>query len=736
MKISPHWIRDFVNLKVDERKLAEDLTMAGLAVEGITGEGASTVFEMEITTNRPDAMNHYGIARECSAIYDIDLKPFGGDVASCVSTNVSKLSKSKGLETSATSETSETSITIEDAQGCARYTGQVLRNVTIGPSPEHVVRRLQSVDQRSINNAADATNYVLWEIGHPTHVFDLDLLEGRKIIVRRARPGEALKTLDGVDRKLSPDDLVIADAVKPVALAGVMGGEDSKVTEKTRNILIEAAWFDPVTIRRTAKRHGLHTDASHRFERGADWGATTVACARVAQLILESAGGELVGDLIDAVGRKLERNPVQLRRSEVARILGKDIPEQEIERILRRLGFGITPNRVAQPPSHPITPTNWRAGDPGSAVRTGTPHMSGGAHAAMAEELSSFTVQIPSWRLDIEREIDLIEEIARIHGYNQFPNTLPEFSGAVVELPDAPKDARLRQSLLALGYDEAMSLTFVSKEDAQAFSSAPAVQIANPLSEEAAFMRTSLIPGMLNMLGWNLNRGNNDVRLFEAGNIYEMTGQRTDERKRISIGATGNAQTASWEQKARPYTFFDMKGDIEALLSAFEHRALYYDALSAQFFHPGRSARAVMDGATVARFGQIHPDVATARKLRQDVYVAEIYLDRLYAHALHQPKYTPIPRYPAVDRDFSFIFDDAVTFERIRSAVDVLHLDELRSFIPVEIFRGGAIPAGKYSVLLRAEFQSAERTLRDEEVALWAQQIIKTLAALGGVQRA
>ncbi|MFB3916458.1 MAG: phenylalanine--tRNA ligase subunit beta [Terriglobales bacterium] len=718
MKISPQWIRDFVDLKVDERKLAEDLTMAGLAVEGITGEGASTVFEMEITTNRPDAMNHYGIARECSAIYDLELKALVPKIPPAA--KAANLGAQGG-----TAQAAPFPIIIEDAQGCARYSGQVVRNVTIGPSPQHTVERLESVDQRSINNAADATNYVLWELGHPTHVFDLDLLEGRKIVVRRARPGEVLKTLDGVDRTLSPEDLVIADARKPVALAGVIGGEDSKVTENTRNILIEAAWFDPVTIRKTAKRHGLHTDASHRFERGADYAATTLACARVAQLILESAGGELVGTQIDAIGRRLERAPVQLRRSEVSRILGKDIPQEEIERILRRLGFAITPSRVAQAPS-PVR----------SHPRAAAPPISGGAHAAIAEEVSSFTVDIPSWRLDVEREIDLIEEIARIHGYNQFPNTLPEFSGAVVELPDAPKDARIRQSLLALGYDEAMSLTFVSKEDAQAFSSAPAVQIANPLSEEAAFMRTSLIPGMLNMLGWNLNRGNNDVRLFESGNIYELAGQRTEERKRISLGATGNAQAASWDQKARLYTFFDMKGDLETLLAAFEHRTLYFDALSAKFFHPGRSARAVMDGATVARFGQIHPDVASARKLRQDVYVAEIYLDRLYSHPLHQPKYTPIPRYPAIDRDLSFIFDDAVTFERIRNAVDALHLSELRSFVPVEVFRGGAIPAGRYSVLLRAKFQSAERTLRDDEVALWAQQLIKALEALSGVQRA
>jgi phenylalanyl-tRNA synthetase beta chain len=221
-------------------------------------------------------------------------------------------------------------------------------------------------------------------------------------------------------------------------------------------------------------------------------------------------------------------------------------------------------------------------------------------HAAIAEEPASFIVQIPSWRLDVEREIDVIEEIARLHGYDNFPNTLPEFAGAVVELPDEPKEARVRRTLLALGYDEAMSLTFVPRQEAQAFSSTPAIEIANPLSEEAAFMRTSLLPGMLAMLAWNLNRGNNDVRLFETGRIYERLGDRADERKRVALGATGNAQPGDWETEARPYTFFDMKGDIEQVLNRFEHGALYYDAHTPEFFHPGRSARAVMDGATVA----------------------------------------------------------------------------------------------------------------------------------------
>jgi len=672
MKISPTWLREFVNLKVDAKQLAEDLTAAGLAVELISGVGDSLVFDMEITTNRVDAMNHYGVARECSAIYDLDLRPIEP-----------KLPAAKGK--------AKFAIELPDPQGCARYTAQIIRGMKIAPSPTRIARRLEMVEARPINNGVDASNYTLIEMGHPTHAFDLDTLDGGKIIVRRARAGETLKTLDGVERKLHPDDLVIADAVKPVALAGVMGGFDTMITDRTRNILIESAWFDPVSIRLTARRHGMHTDASHRFERGADWGATPLACRRVAELILETGGGELEGGLIDAIGRRIERPTLHLRRSEVQRILGQEIAEPDVQRILRRLGFGVTDS----------------------------------------------TVEIPTWRLDVERGIDLIEEIARIYGYNRFPNTLPAFSGAVVETPDAPKDAALRSALLALGYNQAVSLSFISLAEARQFSTAAPVAIENPISEEAAVMRTSLVAAMLNMLAYNLNRGANDVRLFEAGNVYELAGAGTEERKQIAIGATGQAIAADVHQPGRAYSFFDLKGGVETLLAKFQHNSLYFDANNVPaYYHPHRYARAVLDGGMVARLGQIHPEVATARKLRQDVYLAEIYLDRLYRQGLRPVRYQPISRYPAVDRDFSFLFANAITFERIRAAVDALRIAELRSFWPVEIFRGGTVPAGQYSVLLRAEFQSVERTLRDDEAALWANRIIAALKALGGTQRA
>jgi phenylalanyl-tRNA synthetase beta chain len=729
MKLSPQWLREFVELRVDDRKLADDLTLAGIAVESVSGEGTSTVFEMEITTNRPDAMNHYGVARECSALYDLPLKaiepvlsstsaakaasgagsggtaeavPFPGTSgAKAQAQNESSDAALKALlhpksPPAVSAEVAPFSIEIADKPGCARYTARIIRGVTIKHSPDAIAKRLLSVDQRPINNAADASNYTLWEMGHPTHAFDLDLLEGGMILVRRAFSGETLKTLDGVERKLSPEDLVIADARKPVALAGVMGGFETMITEKTKNVLIESAWFDPAAVRKSSRRHGLHTDASHRFERGADFGATALACGRVAERILEAAGGELQGEAIDAVERNLDQAPVSLRFSELRRILGEALSADEVLRILRRLGFELMP-------------------DPG--------------------EEPEFTVQIPSWRLDVEREIDLIEEVARLHGYDKFANTLPAYSGSVVDSPEKRKDEKVRSALLALGYNEAISLTFISHEDAEQFSAVPVIELANPLSEEASVMRTSMVPGMLNMLGYNLNRGSADVRLFESGNVFERAGAKAVELKRICIGAAGNALEPGVSQAGRQVSFFDLKGDVESLLRFFEHRTMYYDAHTAEYFHPGRSARAVMDGTTVAQFGQILPEIAGARKLRQDVFVAEVYLDRLYGHELRRVRYEALPRYPAVERDFSFVFADAVRFEQIAQAVTGLGMKELRGFVPVEIFRGGAVPAGKYSILLRATFQSGQRTLREEEVAQWSGEIVKGIEGLGGVLR-
>jgi len=732
MKLSPQWIRDFVDLAVDDRRLAEDLTNVGISVEGISGAGADTVFEMEIGTNRPDAMNHYGVAREAAAIYDLPLKaivpklPPAAKAAAPFQDSNAAPSTGSGQALKGRSSTVPQAvflqaafpIVVEEPELCPRFSARVIRGTTVKHSSEKITRRLQLLDQRPISNAVDATNYVLWEIGKPTHVFDMDLLEGGKIIVRKARAGETLKTLDGVERKLSSEDLVVCDARKPVGLAGVMGGYDTMITEKTRNVLIESAWWDPGIVRKMSRRHVIHTDASHRFERGADFESTVLSCDLVARMILESGGGELVGEVVDVVSRRMDQAPVVLHLADVRRILGGSVGREQIYRLLTRLGFSVSPER----------------------------------HDEVQDD-ARFLVQIPSWRLDVQREIDVIEEIARLHGYDKFENTLPAYSGAVVELPHAAMDAAWRGRALALGYNEALSLTFISHADAERFSlsaaGAKVLELENPLSEEASVMRTSLAPGMLDMLAWNLNRDVAEARLFEMGSVYELSdgpqGEARREPRRACLGATAAAVRSSLsvggaldvskgEHAVATETFRGFKGDVENLLAAFGGD-VSYGRETAEYFHPGRTARVRVNGVVVAQFGQIHPEVVEARKLRQDVFLAEFDLEQLYRLGLRPVKFAALGKYPAVERDFSFVFGDDISFEQMQGAATGLKIAELREFLPVEIFRGGSIAAGKYSALLRVRFQSGERTLREDEVVRWSERIVAVLTGLGGAQR-
>ncbi len=671
------------------------MTLRGIAVEGIfdLGPGNGSLFEMDITTNRVDAMNHYGIAREAAAIVGLALEPLAVT-----------LPASRALA-------APTQVLIEAPDLCGRFTARALSLVNIQPSAGVVAERFALLQQKLISNAVDATNYVTMAMGHPTHAFDRDKLEGG-IILRRARSGEKLKTLDGIDRVLDADDLVVADEKKALALAGVMGGWDTMISAETRNILVEAAWFDPGSVRRSSKRHGLHTDASHRFERGADFNAPPIASALVSQLIL-AAGGKVDGELIDVVipeaaARTARRPAISLSHREVRRILGATedglgVVQETTESVLQALGCGL--HKAAQ---------------------------------------GEYEVTLPSWRLDLERDIDLIEEIARVYGYDRFANTLPGFSGMVSEVSHARKEVAIRQTLLALGWNEALSSTFCSATDAVTFSAQPglAVAMGNPLNEEAGMLRPSLVPGMLTMLANNLNRNVSDVQLFESGTVFSGSTERVDERPALALGASGLCWSGP-ERTAYAIDFYDLKGTVEEILEKFAVRSSYFDTFDVAdgiiptWLHPGRAARAVVDGLTVAWFGQLHPTEAQQRKLRQSVYVGEIYLDRLYRLPLRQPIAQELSRFQPVFRDFSFVFSDAVRWENIAAALGNLHIAELTRFSPREIFRQSqALPAGHYSILIRVTFQALERTLREEELQGYSQAVIGALESLGGRQRA
>ena len=701
MNILSQWIRSYVpGLAAADRELAEALTLRGIAVEGVfeVGEvGNGSLFEMDITTNRVDAMNHYGIAREAAAIVDRPL--------------VSLDDMLDDTLLSPQSRTVPVKVSIEAPELCGRFTTRALSDVRIKPSTGVVAERFALLQQKLISNAVDATNYVTLAMGHPTHAFDRDKLEGG-IVVRRARSQEKLRTLDGVERVLDQEDLVIADEKKAIGLAGVMGGWDTMITAETKNILVEAAWFDPATVRRSGKRHGLHTDASHRFERGADFNAPPLASALVSQIILQ-AGGFVDGEMVDvvvpeALARTARRPPIGLSHAQVRRMLGatedgRGVEQETTESVLKALGCSL--QKVAE-------------GD--------------------------YQVTLPSWRLDLEREIDLIEEIARVYGYNRFANTLPGFSGMVNEVGDARKDTVVRQTLLGLGWNEALSGTFCSATDAVTFAPQPgqAVAMGNPLNEEAGMLRPSLLPGMLTMLAHNLNRNVSDVQLFEKGTVFSGNPERVDERPSLSLGASGSVWNGP-ELPAHAIDFYDLKGTLEEILEKFAARAFYFDTFAAgaglipPWLHPGRSARAVLDGLTVAWFGQLHPAEAQQRKLRQTVYLGEIYLDRIYRLPLRNPIAPELSRYQPVERDFSFIFPDAVRWQSIAEALQNLRIAELTRFTPREIFRAAqALPPGHYSILVRVTFQALERTLREEELLSYSQAVIAALESLGGRQRA
>ncbi|MGC2162718.1 MAG: phenylalanine--tRNA ligase subunit beta [Silvibacterium sp.] len=680
MKILTQWLREvLLGLVASDRQLADDLTLRGIAVEGVFDLGANgSLFEMDITTNRVDAMNHCGIAREAAAIYGLKLNP--------LETSLPAPKSGQGY-----------ALHIEEPTLCGRFTARVLRGIKVQPSVGIVAERFRLLEQKQISNAVDATNYVLLAMGQPTHAFDLDKLEGA-IIVRRARKGEKLKTLDEIERTLDPEDLIVADEKKPLALAGVMGGWDSRITADTKNVLVEAAWFDPISIRRASRRHLLHTDASHRFERGADFDAPPTASALVSRILLES-GGSQVGDFIDVVipaaeARTAKRPSISFAVREVRRILGvtedaEGINAATSEAILTGLGCRLE-----------------------------------------ARTIETYNVTLPSWRLDLEREIDLIEEVARVYGYNRFQNTLPAFAGSVVELPWAEKESVVRQELLALGWTEAISSTFCAADDAALFAPQPnsAVAMGNPLSEEAGMLRPSLLPGMVNMLALNLNRDVEDAALFESGTVFSGSTEKVDERPSLSIGATGGAFAAS------SAGFYDLKGTIEALLAKFSSRSLYFDKLLLPaWLHPGRSARAVLDGSTIAYFGQLHPAEAERRKLKQPACIGEIYLDRLYKQSLRQPVVRELSRYQPVRRDFSLLFSDATSWAAIEDALHALGIPELRGFAPKEILREAkSIPAGHFSLLLGTIFQSQERTLREEELQEFSQKVVSAMESIGG----
>jgi phenylalanyl-tRNA synthetase beta chain len=684
MKVLYNWLKEFVDLKAPASDLRARLSLCGIAVDSVEESPAGPVLDAEITANRPDCLGHLGIAREAAAIYRLPLKPV-----------------QPKLKEAAEKAADATRVEIEAPDLCGRFTARVLRGVKVQPSPDWLRQRLEAIEQKSINNVVDISNYVMFELGHPLHAFDFDKLNEHRIVVRRARHGEKICTLDGAERKLEKDMCVVADATRAVGIGGVMGGADTEISFSTRNILIECAWFDPIAVRRVSKALGLRTEASYRFERGADPVMAELASRRAAELIQQLGGGEILTGIVDVYPRPEPPRKIELARKELLRVMGADVPDRDIEDILSALGF------------HPVRVDANRGSD-GSII-------------------AAWDCRQPSWRRDVTRGIDLVEEVARHYGYDKFPARLPPAKLPARRLPHAEAQDRLVERIVALGYQEIVEIPLVNAERNELFRPeklVPAV-ISNPLAEDASVMRSTGIVSMVGALEWNLNHGQRNLRLFEIGKTYELREGEPVETRVLTIGATGLAREKTIYEPAREYSFADLKGDLDRL-----------GELAGGFgWHSGGPAW--LAAARVAQIslahghagslgvaGQITRRVADQLKLRQDVYIAELRLEPLLAGieaANAATRFKPLPRFPAVERDFSLVLADGVAFAQVAETIRALGNPELQSIEAADLFRGGQIPAGKYSLMIRVTFQSAQATLTDAQLANFTSRIVAAL---------
>ena len=676
MLISYNWLRELTETKLTPQALRERLTMVSLAIDAVESHGDDSVLDVEVASNRPDCLSHVGIAREVAVIEK-------GRVQSPASKPLKTEGKSSEL----------ISVEIKDPDLCPRYAARLVRGVKIGPSPDWLVKRLETIGQRPINNVADITNYVLHELGQPLHAFDFHKLAGPRIVVRRATAGEKLRTLDGVDRVLTDDMLVIADAEKPVALAGIMGGEDSEISASTTDVLIESAYFEPNSVRRTARRLGMDTEASRRFERGADRENALRAQQRCVELICELAGGLATEDAIDVYPEPFVPRVITFRPARVKELTSLEVERDEMVRILNGLGF-----------------------------------------ASDYIPLEKFTVEVPSWRIDVEQEADLVEEVARHSGYDKIASELPPTNIPGEYQPTEMKQRSLRRVLNGFGYDEAITFSFIGREDAidviPALRDQGQAELENPIIEGASWMRPTLLAGLLNSLRHNLNHGIRDVRLFEIGRVFGVSreGELPQEPLALAMIATGAAVEENKAQADRELDFYDLKGALEGAVNAMNLSPLVFTTTSAKHLRAGQAAlikRA--DGVEIGTIGRLSEPVASAYKFRQPVYVMELDLGSLMSGPATLIQYTPLPRYPSVMRDISLLLNRSVPLDEILSAVRSKHVADCRSVMLVGTFAGANIPPSKRSVTLRLEYRSDERTLRDEEVEERHSQITSSL---------
>ncbi len=660
MRFSRNWIAAYTELP-DGTVLHEAMSMLGLVVDDARPNGDDVTLDLDFPSNRPDAMNHWGVAREIALAADQDVLMPATEFA------VADELDSADLVT----------VTLEDP-ACLRFVARVAVDVAVAPSPDWLCERLESIGLRPINNVVDITNFVMWELGRPMHAYDLDKLSGG-LRVRRAEVGERVTTLDEVARELTTDDLVIADHRRAVGLAGVMGGNDTGVTDATTRVLLECAFFDAVTIRGMAKRHAMHTDASHRFERGLSAEGIDAAVHRACALMHELAGATITGSSLDLRGDIAELRRIELRADRLRGVLGTDVANDEVHRILSGLGFTIETTS------------------------------------------DGYAVTVPARRGDVTREVDLIEEIARFHGYDNLPTTLPLLrrSGGGGLQPVLVDETNLRQVAVGLGFWEAITFVFTSQTDQAPFVRPDQgyVELANPLSEAFAVMRRNLAPGLLAAAGRNRSHGERDIGLFEVGRSFAPDpAGGVVERRRLALLAGGDVTAAHWSTPSRPYEFSDMKGIVETIWQRMRWPAIEWAAGDQPGLQAGTAAAVSCLGKPVGFVGKIDPATAAAADIEADVWVAEVDVHDFVGNPAAAVELNDLPRYPASARDISLLVGVDAAYAGIDTALGALADIPLVNHRLLGRFVGDDLPAGTCVWTLRLTYRSGERTLTAEEI--------------------
>jgi phenylalanyl-tRNA synthetase beta chain len=681
MKVPVSWIREFVDVKASPEEIGTLMGVRGLALEGLEAQGDDVVMDFDVTANRPDCLSVIGIAREIATAYGLPAPQGAGH-------NPPGWNPDQSIP-----------ISIEEPELCGRYVAATA-DVIVRPSPQWLQDRLLTNGVRPISNIVDITNYVMIELGQPMHAFDLDKMRGGKVIVRRAMPGEMMTTLDGKTRTLTRDMLVIADAHAAEDIGGVMGGANSEITNATKRVVFEAAYFAPAQIRSTSKALGIKTEASTRFERGMDRTAPPRAMTRALELLEKIIAGTPTGAITDNYPRPHQPRLVTLERARIAGLLGMDVPDADVDRILTSLGFEIMTTRYTGPDA-----VGW-------------------------------DVVTPSWRVDIHRQVDLIEEIGRHYGFEHLPTTFPGVEQAPPPSdPRIARDRKIRTALLGMGFSEAITFAFIEAAAAEPYLHGRApVTIGNPLSEKFAVMRPSLLPGLVDAVSHNRRHGRPDVRLVEIGTRFSPNG----ETRGAGFAWTGLATPDHWSGARRAVDFADIKGVVEQLHAIAQVQPSFQE-IETPYLASGRAAAIIVDGKTIGVFGQLSPAIAESRDLPavDEVYVGEIDLDALTAASPAETlRTTPLPRHPSVVRDVSMLVADTLSAATVRGTIRSAAPATLIQIREFDRYQGKGVPDGKVSLSFRLTFQSPERTLTDDEVQAAMQRIIEALTReLQAVQR-